>query len=56
VGQIGSYVGPHLERDNLVHASTIDVKDVQIKIKKNIKKRDKNKKRFVNVIKNVTSS
>jgi len=43
VGQIGSYIGPHLERDNLVHASTIDVKDVQIKIK-NIEKRDKNKK------------
>jgi len=43
VGQIGSYIGPHLERDNLVHASTTDVKDVQIKIK-NIEKRDKNKK------------
>ena len=37
----------------------IDVKNVQIKIKKNVKKRkkhDKNKKTFVNVIKNVTSS
>jgi len=39
------------------HMQGIDVKNVQIKIKKRLKKRDKNfKKTFVNVIKNVTSS
>jgi len=41
-------------------AGTMDVKNVQVKIKKTLKnvkkKRDKNKKTFVNVIKNVTSS